>query len=488
MKFAYVRMILLVMSTVLVSLVSLYGQTPEQLKRASEHLKQGNEHYRNDRYDAAIASYSEYLKIQPRGETAWYNRGLAYRLKAELAMSRPDFDRAEADFSQAIKLNPKNADYWSERGVVRIWLAEIDTAKRPQAITDFTEAIKLNPRLSHAYSGRGQMYEAQRDDAKAMADVNEAIRLNPNDFVALFTRGKLFSVAKKYAAARADLEKAIKLYPNYDLAKAHLSYVNSELAKAAPTKVAVGRTTPPVAAIAITDPRDGFKLAEEAEKARDHRKVIDVVAKTLPLFAMQSEGVPEKDLDTFIYLDLLKMRAKAYLALKLYKEAQDAYTLATSHAIKNMDFHNGRANEEFSRDTGTGGGAIMASVQTSSSIIICKSTFTAVSEYRDTIERERQNDMPMKMNAGFLMASTREICAGSYYMDGVFEESNARSYFGAPNKTKQLNAAIERYTEAIRYSPVFRYAYVARAKAYRELGLNDLAAADEQKARTLPSK
>jgi len=46
--------------------------------------------------------------------------------------------------------------------------------------------------------------------------------------------------------------------------------------------------------------------------------------------------------------------------------------------------------------------------------------------------------------------------------------------------------AIERYSEAINYLKVFRPAYVARAKAYRELGRTDLAIADEQKAATLP--
>ncbi|MGB5012472.1 MAG: tetratricopeptide repeat protein [Pyrinomonadaceae bacterium] len=484
MKFAYVRIISLVLSTVLVSLVSLYGQTPEQLKRASEHFKQGNEHYRNDRYDAAIASFSEYLKIQPRGETAWYNRGLAYRLKAELAMSRLDFDRAEADFSQAIKVNPKNADYWSERGVVRIRLAEIDTAKRPQAITDFTEAIKLNPRLSQAYSGRGQMYEAQRDNAKAMADVNEAIRLNPKDFVALFTRGKLFSVSKKYTAARADLEKAIKLYPNYDLAKSHLSYVNSELAKANPTKVAVGGTTPPVATIAITDPYDGRILAENALKAGNYLSAIDLATWSLVLIKLDAEGTPSKDLLTNVYFDLLITRARSYEALRRFTESdRDRGTIAMA-GMKGMNRYLDAADVELQKDKiMQGTGFLFAQTQTITATSICDQSLGSTMEWADLVIKNRPND-EIRRGAGAALYGVKEICSTTYIIHAMYQSGS--TMLSSVNASKARIDAVASLTTAISLSPKNRKAYQDRAKLYRALGKADLAAADEQKVRELP--
>lgn len=471
------------------------AQPTDQLKRASQLFDQGLDHYRNNRYDAAIASYTEYLKIRPTVAVAWYNRGLAYKQKADAAMSRPDYERALADLSRAVELEPKDADAWLNRGFVRLKLVPVDFNKQVRlALVDFSGAIKLKPNLSDAYTGRAQVYEESNRQAEAMADANKALRLNPHDYVALYIRGKLHTNAKNYAAARNDLEKAIKLYPDYFAAKSQLSYVNSEVAKptvTATVKPPITTKTPAVISppsTAITDASVGFKLADDAEKAGDYRKVIDAVTKTLPLIAMESEGLPSKDLEEFVYLDLLRKRAKAYLVLKQYKEAEDEYALAVLHAIKNMNRHNARANNELRKDMGSGGGAIMATVQTASSKIICNSTFTAVSEWSDTLERQQSNDMTLRFAAGIYMATIRESCATTFVLDGGFEEVKAYGYFGSPIKTKQFNTAIERYTTAIQYLKVYRPAYVARAKAYRELGRNDLALADEQKAAQLPVK
>lgn len=494
-----VRVVLQV--TVLLVLASAaLGQPTEQLKRASELFKSGVDKYQKLQYDAAIADYTEYLRIRPTVAAAWFNRALAYKQKADLVPRKEDFERAEADLSQAIKLDAWDVDYWLNRGFVRLRLIMVDFGKYvPLAAADFTKAIRLKPNLSDAYTGRAQVYEESNRKAESMADANKALQLNPNDYVALFIRAKLNTYSQNFAAARTDLEKAIRLYPDYTAAKNQLSYVISESQKKSAVstiKIAPVSKNPALVskspavvippANSITDAGVGFKLADEAEKARDYRKVIDVVTKTLPLIAMQSEGVPVKEFDEFVYLDLIRKRAKAYLALKLYKEAQDEYTRAVSHAIKNMNRHNEKANEEASKDRGSGGGAIMATVQTASSTIICKSTFTAVSEWSDTLDRERPNDMTLRFASSIYMGAIREACATSYYLDGTFEEMKAHSYFGNSVKTKQLTTAIERYTTAIQYLQVFREAYIARAKAYRGLGRVDLALADEQKANSLP--
>lgn len=472
------------------------GQTPEQLKRASELFKKATADYTAGRNDAAISGYSEYLKIRPNVATGWYNRGLAYRQKAEAAMSRADFEKAIADFSQAIKLDPKDADFWLYRGHVRLRLIPVDFAKQvPAAIADYTEVIKLRPTSAAGYTGRAQAYEESNRSVEAMADLNKALQLDPNDYVALYTRGKLYTFEKNYASARADLEKAIQLNPNYSAAKSQLSYVNSQSSQApaaVTAKPQIPTKTPSAAASFVTtvaDPSVGFKLADDAEKAGDYRKVIDTVNKALPLIAMKSENVPAKDLESFVYLDLLRKRAKAYLMLKRYTDAIDAHKKSMLAAMDNMNYFNERANQEMDRDKGgSGAGAIMAGVQTTTSRIICRSSFDAANEFVNTIERERPNDLSMQLSTGILMGSIREMCAISSHMDGSFKHSRIYSYMGASLKAEQLNAAIERYTEAINYSQIFRPAYVARAKAYRELGRIDLALADEKKASELPVK
>ncbi len=472
------------------------AQPADQLKRASELFKSGVDKYQKGQYDAAIVDYTEYLKIRPGVATAWFNRALAYKQRADATTSKQDYERADADFTQAIKLNPRDADYWLNRGFVRLRLILVDFKRYvPLAIADFSQAIKLKPTLSDAYTGRAQAYDESNRQAEALADANKALRLNPNDYVAFYVRGRQYTFNKNYAAARADLEKALKLYPNYAAAKSQLNYVISESAKgpvATTAKPPVSTKPTPTASASqnstINDAGTGFKLAEDAEKIRDYRKVIDIVTKTLPLIPMRSEGIPAKDFDEFVYLDLLRKRAKAYLALKQYKEAQDEYGRVVTQSIKSMNHHNATANDEMRKDMGSGSGAIMATVQTAASTIICKSTFTAVSDWLDILARERPNDLELRLTSGIYMATIREACAMTFVMDGSFEEAKAYGYFGASIKTKQLTTAIERYTTAIQYLQVYRDAYVARAKAYRALGRNDLALADEQKAATLPVK
>lgn len=411
-------------------------------------------------------------------------------------MSRSDFEKALADFSQAIKLDPKDADFWLHRGHVRLRLIPVDFAKQvPAAIADYTEVIKRKPTSAAGYTGRAQVYEESNRTVEAMDDLNKALQLDPNDYIALYTRGKLHSSDKRFAAARADLEKAIRLNPQYEVAKSYLNYVNSnDLGRKTTVAVNTPLATPakPVATTSAPTTtatnyyNDGPKLADEAAKAGDHRKVIEIVTKTLPTIAMRSNGVPAKDLDAFVYLDLLRKRAKAYLALKLYNEAKVEYVRVATDALDNMNAYNTQASKAMESDKGSGGGAIMATVHTTSSTIICKSTFAAIGEWGDTLGRERPSDMAMQLTASFMMAATREICATSYYMHGLFEEAKGYSYAGAQRKTSLLNTAIERYTEAIKYMNILRPAYVARAKTYRELGRIDLALADEKKASELP--
>lgn len=475
--------------------VSTNAQPAEQLKRASELFKQGNDNYSGARYDAAIANFTEYLKIRPNVATGWYNRGLAHWQKAMAAMSRADFEKAEADFTQAIKIDAKDADFWLHRAHARLRLIPVDFTKQvAQAIADYSEVIRLRPADSGAYTGRAQAYYEKNSSREAMADANKALQLNPNDYIALYIRGKLHTSAKNYAAARADLEKAIRLYPDYAYAMSALDYVNRlDLARnpAAVTRPAVTAARPPanspaITAIAITSVSDGFKRADDAEKARDHRKVIDAVTSTLPFIKMRADGEPADELETHVYLDLIRKRARANMALKMFDAADADYQKAGMDALKNMNRHNARAGEEAARDKVSGGGAIMATLEAAKSTIICKSSFQSVSEWIDTIERDRSDQMAVKIKSVFLLSATRELCATSYTIHGMWQ--SVKTLGNESRRVEVLNKAIADYTDAIKYMQVFRKAYEERAKAYRELGRIDLALADEKKASELAVK
>ena len=60
-------------------------------------------------YDAAIAAYSEAIRLDPKYAAAYSNRGAAYGGEGQ-------YDRAIADFSAAIRLSPEDARVYKNRG------------------------------------------------------------------------------------------------------------------------------------------------------------------------------------------------------------------------------------------------------------------------------------------------------------------------------------------------------------------------------------
>lgn len=460
------------------------SQTAEQLKRASELFKQANGDYSAGRNDAAIAGYTEYLKIRPTASTGWYNRGLAYMQKADAAMSQTDYERAEADFSQAIKLDPKDAEFWLNRGHVRSRLMSIDFAnKLPQAIADYTQAIKLNPKLSGAYTGRGRVYEESNQHAKALPDLNKALQLDPNDYVALYTRGKVYGYTKNYPAARADLEKALRLYPNYAQARSFLSFVNDEARKASATKstpASGANPAPPITSLA-----ELYKKAEAAEKAGDHPQVLILSARSLELIPMNGESLTANDLETSVYLTLLRMRAKAYSSLGQHAKSDDEYSSHGLASVRNMSRYLKSANATLRADKlGSSGGWIMAKIEAFKGVQVCNAGIVAGREWMDVVERLRPKDTLTGIRAGLMFAGIKDMCAASYMVYGDYQ---ANQDGDKAMLNKGLNDALSSYNTAITFTPRDPRPYAGRAKIYRKLGRNDLAAADEQKARELPT-
>ena len=123
----------------------------------------------NDTADKAIAACTRLLKLNPKNDVAFNNRGLVYNNKG-------DYDRAIADYSEAIRLNPKFANPFNNRGAAYNKKGDYD-----RAIADTTEAIRLNPKFVNPLRHRGYAYSQKGDYDRAIADYSEAIRLDPND-------------------------------------------------------------------------------------------------------------------------------------------------------------------------------------------------------------------------------------------------------------------------------------------------------------------
>ena len=82
---------------------------------------------------------------------------------------------AIADFTEAIRLNPKSPSTFNRRG-----LAYRRSGDLARAIDDYTAAIALNPVYALAYNNRGYVYEAQGRKDDAIADFQAALLLDPS--------------------------------------------------------------------------------------------------------------------------------------------------------------------------------------------------------------------------------------------------------------------------------------------------------------------
>ena len=95
-----------------------------------------------------------------------YKKGLA-------CFEKEQNDAAVAAFSEAIRLDPKNAEAFCGRG------RAYGSKHADKAMADFNEAIRLNPKLAKAYRCRGVVYGSEGEYDKAIAELGEAIRYDP---------------------------------------------------------------------------------------------------------------------------------------------------------------------------------------------------------------------------------------------------------------------------------------------------------------------
>jgi tetratricopeptide (TPR) repeat protein len=74
-----------------------------------------------DRYEEAIASYDQALKIKPDKDEAWYNRGIALDYLGR-------YEEAIDSFDQALKIKPDKDKAWNNRGVALGYLGRYEEA------------------------------------------------------------------------------------------------------------------------------------------------------------------------------------------------------------------------------------------------------------------------------------------------------------------------------------------------------------------------
>jgi len=174
--------------------------------------------YSLEKYEAAISSYNEAIKIEPENVWLWNNRGEAYtRLE--------QFEQAIFDFKKAIALDPNRSFVpWNNLGKLYYQQKEYQLA-----IEAYNEALAIKPDYLPALIGLGNTQKATRLYDQAIDSYDQALAINPNYYEAWYGKGSVAEYLQQYPTAREYYQKAVELNPDWEAATRSLARVETRL-------------------------------------------------------------------------------------------------------------------------------------------------------------------------------------------------------------------------------------------------------------------
>jgi tetratricopeptide (TPR) repeat protein len=144
-----------------------------------------------------------------------FRKGESYSAEPGRGNRYTDPQAAIAAFSEAVRLDPGYADAYSHRG-----RAHTDLKEYSLALEDINRALGLDPNIKLAHVARAKTRLEMGDNKLAVEDATEGIRRLP-DMAAPYTiRGRALNLLGEYQKAMADYEQAIRLDPNFAIAYA----------------------------------------------------------------------------------------------------------------------------------------------------------------------------------------------------------------------------------------------------------------------------
>jgi tetratricopeptide (TPR) repeat protein len=147
---------------------------------ASAYFRRANTYLASQRYDLAIADYSQALTLLPGDPLLLNNRCWAR------AVEGSDLAAALADCDEAVRKQPRSAAAHNSRGFVLLRLGRFDAA-----IGDYDASLKVNTRPNQLRAsslyGRGVAEEKKGDVADGDIDIRLAETISPRIVETFFT-------------------------------------------------------------------------------------------------------------------------------------------------------------------------------------------------------------------------------------------------------------------------------------------------------------
>jgi tetratricopeptide (TPR) repeat protein len=169
---------------------------------AQVFYERGKRYFEQKKYNSAINSFTQAIKLEPEQAEAYLDRGVAYSNKNQYGL-------AIQDFAEALKINPSFAEAYINRGKVYDYEGQYD-----RAIEDYNQALKIHPDDEMAYNYRGLAYGHKGEYEREIQDYDQALQINPNDVSAYINRGAAYDKIGKYDRAIEEYTRALKSDPN----------------------------------------------------------------------------------------------------------------------------------------------------------------------------------------------------------------------------------------------------------------------------------
>jgi predicted O-linked N-acetylglucosamine transferase (SPINDLY family) len=180
------------------------------------HFQHGLTFAQRGRFEEAVASFQEALRLQPASATAHNNLGNVF---VELGR----LDDAVSSFRQALRYKPDFVSAHSNLGEALRRQGHLE-----EAVASFREALALNPRHAHAHNNLAMALQAQGMLEDALESYRRALGCAPGYTQAYCNLGTALMEQGNLEEAAANLSQAIALKPDYVEAICNLGIVLSK--------------------------------------------------------------------------------------------------------------------------------------------------------------------------------------------------------------------------------------------------------------------
>lgn len=162
----------------------------------------GNAYSSSKQHEFAIMAYKEALTIDPEYATSWRMLGSTYFLGLQ------NYNQAILCYQKALSIEPDNAELWDRLSLIYSLDGKLD-----MAIQSELEATRLAPGQSDYWKALGLYYSGRSQLDKASQAYQEALRIHPDDSVVWLNLAGVYSYLQQYDKAISAYKESLRLKP-----------------------------------------------------------------------------------------------------------------------------------------------------------------------------------------------------------------------------------------------------------------------------------